>query len=56
MSVLIRQEIERNSIGRLSELFKEWLEENHKSTTQPIMTYELVSFFEYVDNALWNGR
>lgn len=56
MSVLIKQEIGRNGIGRLGELFREWLEENHKPADEPIMTFELVSFFEYVENALWNGR
>ena len=56
MNVLIKQEIGRNSIGRLGELFREWLEENHKSADEPLAPYELAEFFEYVDNALWNGR
>ena len=56
MSVLIKQEIERNGIGRLGELFREWLEETQKPADEPVMPFELVSFFEYVDNALWNGR
>ena len=56
MSVLIKQEIERNGIGRLGELFREWLEEKQKAADEPILPYELAEFFEYVDNALWNGR
>lgn len=56
MSVLIKQEIERNGIGRLCELFRGWLEETQKPADEPVMPFELVSFFEYVDNALWNGR
>lgn len=49
MSVLIKQEIARNSIGRLGELFREWLEEKQKAADEPIMPFELVSFFEYVE-------
>lgn len=56
MNILSKQEIRRNGIGRLGELFKEWLEENHKPADEPITAYELAEFFEYVDNALWNGR
>ena len=56
MNVLIKQEIERNGIGRLGELFREWLEEKQKAADEPILPYELAEFFEYVDNALWNGR
>ena len=56
MSVLIRQEIERNGIGRLGELFREWLEEKQKAADEPILPYELAELYEYVDNALWNGR
>ena len=56
MSVLIKQEIGRNGIGRLSELFDEWLKENQKAKDEPLTPYELAEFFEYVDNAIWNGR
>lgn len=52
----IEKEVRRNSIQGLSELFRDWLEENHKPADEPIMAYELAEFFEYVNNALWNGR
>ena len=52
----INQEINRNGIGRLSELFKEWIEERQKAMNEPILVCELAEFFEYVDNAIWNGR
>ncbi len=46
------QAIRNNSIGRLSELFEEWLIENHKSIDEPIMAYELIEFFEHVENSV----
>ena len=46
------QVIRNNSIGRLSELFDEWLIENHKALGDPIMAYELIEFFEYVKNSV----
>lgn len=52
----IHEVINRNSIGRLSELFDEWLIENHKSIGEPIMAYELVEFFKYVENSVREGR
>ena len=52
----IEQVIRANSVGRLGELFREWLEENHKPADEPLTPYDLSEFFEYVDNALWNGR
>ena len=48
--------IRNNSIGRLSELFDEWLIENHKAIGEPIMAYELVEFFEYVEKSVREGR
>ena len=44
MSVLIKQEIARNGIGRLGELFMEWLEEKQKAADEPILPYELAEF------------
>lgn len=46
------QAIRNNSIGRLSELFDEWLIENHKALGEPIMAYELIEFFEHVGNSV----
>ena len=43
MSVLIKQEIGRNGIGRLSELFDEWLKENQKAKDEPLTPYELAT-------------
>ena len=40
----VYQTIIDNSIGRLSELFDEWLIENHKAIGEPIMAYELVAY------------
>ena len=54
MSVLIKLEIERNGIKRLSELYKEWLNKKQKAVDEPIMAYELTEFFEYINNALWD--
>ena len=48
----VYQAIIDNSIGRLSELFDEWLIENHKALGDPIMAYELIEFFEYVKNSV----
>ena len=55
MSISIKQEIERNGINRLDELYKEWLNEKQKATDEPIIAYELAEFFEYVDNAMREG-
>ena len=52
----ISEAIIDNSIGRLSELFDEWLIENHKAIGEPIMAYELVEFFKYVENSVREGR
>ena len=52
----IEKYVRKTSIERLSEFYKEWLEEKQKPADEPIMAYELAEFFEYVDNALWNGR
>ena len=52
----VYQTIIDNSIGRLSELFDEWLIENHKAIGEPIMAYELVEFFEYVEKSVREGR
>ena len=52
----VYQTIIDNSIGRLSELFDEWLIENHKSIGEPIMAYELVEFFKYVEDSVREGR
>ncbi len=48
--------IRANSIGRLGECLEDWLKENQKPLDEPITPRELAEFFEYVDNALWNGR
>lgn len=48
----VYQTIIDNSIGRLSKLFYEWLIENHKAIGEPIMAYELIEFFEYVENSV----
>ena len=52
----VYQTIIDNSIGRLSERFDEWLIENHKAIGEPIMAYELVEFFEYVEKSVREGR
>lgn len=52
----VYQTIIDNSIVRLSELFDEWLIENHKAIGEPIMAYELVEFFKYVENSVREGR
>ncbi len=54
----VNEAINRNSIGMLKEYFEEWLKEKNLSEAmdKPISLYELAEFFEYVDNALWNGR
>ena len=51
----IYQAIRNNSIGRLSELFDEWLKENQKAKDEPLTSYELSEFFQYVENAIWNN-
>lgn len=38
----VEKEVKRNSIEKLSELFDDWLIENHKAIGEPIMAYELV--------------
>lgn len=50
----IEKAIVNNSIKRLSELYKEWLEEKQKAADESITIDELAEFFEYVSNALWN--
>lgn len=50
----IEKYVRKTSIERLSELYKEWLEEKQKSMDEPITAYELAEFFEYINNALWN--
>lgn len=52
----IMQVIRDNSIGRLSELFDEWLIENQKAIGDPIMAYELIEFFEYVKRCGKDGE
>lgn len=52
----INEAITKNGIGRLGELYKKWLEEKQKAADEHISAYELAEFFEYVDNAIWNGR
>ena len=49
MSYSIREEIERNSVGRLGECFEDWLKENQKSLDEPITFRELTEFFEYIE-------
>lgn len=51
----IEKYVRKTSIERLSKFYKEWLEEKQKAVDEPIMAYELAEFFEYVNNALWNG-
>lgn len=45
----------KTSIQRLSEFYKEWLKEKQKDADEPIMAWELVEFFEYVESSIWNG-
>ena len=54
----ISEAIKKNGNGMLKEYFEEWLKEKNLSEAmdKPISLYELSEFFEYIDNALWNGR
>lgn len=54
----VNEAIKRNGIGMLKEYFEEWLKEKNLSEAmdKPISLYELAEFFEYVENAMWNGR
>ena len=54
----ISEAIKKNGIGMLKEYFEEWLKEKNLSEAmdKPISLYELAEFFEYVENAIWNGR
>lgn len=52
----IEKYVRKTSIERLSEPFKEWLNEKRstKDITEPITAYELTEFFDYINNALWD--
>ena len=54
----VNEAIKKNGIGMLKEYFEEWLKEKQLSEAmdKPISLYELAEFFEYVENAIWNGR
>lgn len=54
MDFLIKQEIKRNSIKRLNEIYKEWLNKKQKAVDEPITAQELAEFFEYINNVLWD--
>lgn len=54
MDFLIKQEIKRNGIKRLNEIYKEWLNKKQKAVDEPITAQELAEFFEYINNALWD--
>ena len=53
----LNEAIKKNGIGMLKEYFEEWLKEKQLSEAmdKPISLYELAEFFEYVENAIWNG-
>jgi hypothetical protein len=54
----VYEAINGNSIRMLKEYFEEWLREKNLSEDmdKSISLYDLAEFFEYVENAIWNGR
>lgn len=54
----VYEAINRNSVRTLKKYFEEWLKEKQLSEdmNKSISLYDLAEFFEYVENAIWNGR